>query len=104
MAAKRDWKRAVNPISRLSSMVPSQDGVERARDVVSEARADAPDSGGEWFGWVLPEGGNRRYAAVGFGERGFVVDVISGHILWEGAIAGRRELPRSMAELGRRPA
>ena len=35
------------------------------------------------------------------GERGFVVDVISGHIPWEGAIAGRRELPRTMAELGR---
>ncbi len=104
MAAKRDWKRAVNPISRLSSLVPSQDGVRRACDVVRDARPDAPAPGGEWFGWVLPEGGNRRYAAVGFGQRGFVVDVVSGHILWEGAIAGRRELPRSMAELGRPPA
>ena len=42
-----------------------------------------------------------RYAAVGFGQRGFVVDAISGHVLWVGAIDGERDLPRSMADVGR---
>lgn len=42
-----------------------------------------------------------RYAAVGCDHRGFVVDAVSGHILWAGEIAGEADLPRSLAAIAR---
>jgi hypothetical protein len=86
---------------RVDALTPHRDLVKRgieslcARDPELPA-ADSPD----WFGWELPEQPH-RYAAVGFGTRGFVVDGVSGHVMWAGEITGQKDLPHTLAEMGR---
>jgi hypothetical protein len=47
----------------------------------------------------MPEQPSGRYLAIGNDERGYVVDAVSGHVLWERPIESRRDLPRSVATL-----
>jgi hypothetical protein len=87
---------------RLESLTADRDLMSRA--IASLCELD-PELAGvdrkQWFGWELDGVSPPRYAAVGFGQRGFVVDAISGHVLWAGEIEGERDLPRSIADLGR---
>jgi hypothetical protein len=87
---------------RLESMTSNRDLPARAITTLCERDPElAAVERSEWFGWELEGVSPPRYAAVGFGQRGFVVDAISGHVLWVGAIDGERDLPRSMADVGR---
>ena len=73
--------------------------VERALEVLKKQRPDLEVEGRTWFGWELPEQPRGRYLAVGNDERGYVVDAVSGHVLWERAIGSRTDLPRSVTAL-----
>jgi hypothetical protein len=102
MATPRRGLRSLNPLRSFSALHragQAQDVVDRAVEAVRARRPDTPEQRSEWFGWPLAVEPRNRYAAVGFEGRGFVVDVVTGHILWERAIAGRGELPRSLSDL-----
>jgi hypothetical protein len=89
--------RALNPI-RAFTMSVEDDRVKKGIAVARRDRPDLPEDDSEWFGWPLPDEPRHRYVAVGIETRGFVVDVVSGHIIWESAIDGPRRLPRSIAD------
>ena len=71
--------------------------VDRGLEVLRSQRPDLRLEGHEWFGWELPDQPRGRYLAVGNDQRGFVIDAVSGHVLWERPIDGRGGLPRSIA-------
>jgi len=98
--------RLLNPFSRFEA----GPGVEQRLDDAIEAcrRGDAAAQvvGLDWFGWEPSDSPGGRYVLVGFGadpeigvERGcgYLVDVVSGHILWASPIAERRDLPLTMS-------
>jgi hypothetical protein len=89
--------RALNPI-RAFTMSAEDDRVQKAIDIARRDREGLPEDGSDWFGWPLPDEPRHRYVAVGIETRGFVVDVVSGHVIWESAIDGPRRLPRSIAD------
>ena len=93
--------RALNPI-RAFTLSAEDDRVQKAIDVALRDRQGLPEQRSEWFGWPLPDEPRHRYVAVGIDTRGFVVDVVSGHIIWESAIDGPRRLPRSIADTASR--
>ena len=96
--------RSLNPLRGLSALHRAgmgEDIVDRAVEAVRARRPDVPEARAEWFGWALAVEPRGRYAAVGFPGRGFVVDVVTGHVLWEGPVADRRELPRSLSDIAR---
>ena len=101
MAPERRWK-LLNPLRGVRTLTEagSQGGpVERALAVLLKQRPDLDLEGKTWFGWEMPEQPRGRYLAIGNDERGYVVDAVSGHVLWERAIDSRRDLPRSVAGL-----
>jgi hypothetical protein len=102
MATPRRGLRSLNPLRSFSALHRAgevRDVIDRAVEAVRARRPDTPEERSAWFGWTLAVEPRNRYAAVGFDGRGFVVDVVTGHILWERAIAGRDELPRSLTDL-----
>ena len=87
---------------RLEAFTSDRDLLGRAVASVCERHPELAAVGrSEWFGWELDDHRPPRYAAVGCDHRGFVVDAVSGHILWAGEIAGEAELPRSLAAIAR---
>lgn len=96
---------ALNPLRGFAEMgaVSADTRVATAIDVARAQRPALSQDDAEWFGWGLPDEPRHRYAAVGCQDRGFVVDVVSGHIIWEGPIEARRGLPRSISETAKRP-
>jgi hypothetical protein len=95
---------ALNPIRRFVEMeaaTASDERVVTAMAVARRERSGLPADDADWFGWGLPDEPRHRYAAVGCEGHGFVVDVVSGHILWEGPIESSRQLPRSIADTAR---
>ncbi|HEX5260192.1 MAG TPA: hypothetical protein VFW18_01850 [Gaiellales bacterium] len=101
MAPERRWK-LLNPLRGVRTLTEagSQGApVERALEVLKKQRPDLEVAGRTWFGWELPEQPRGRYLAVGNDQRGYVVDAVSGHVLWERAIESRRDLPRSLTAL-----
>jgi hypothetical protein len=63
----------------------------------------------DWFGGGLDGDVRKRYMAIGFTAapdrgleegRAFVVDVRSGHVIWQRPITHRRDLPRNITALG----
>jgi hypothetical protein len=98
---ERGWK-LLNPLRGVRTLTEAGSQgtpVDRALEVLKKQRPDLEVEGRTWFGWEMPEQPRGRYLAVGNDERGYVVDAVSGHVLWERAIAGRQELPRSVAAL-----
>jgi hypothetical protein len=62
-----------------------------------------------WFGDLLDGDVRLRYMAIGFTAapdrgldegRAYVVDIRSGHLIWQRPIADRGDLPRSITALG----
>jgi hypothetical protein len=87
---------------RLERLTTDRDLLARAIAALCELDPDLAEvERSQWFGWELDGVNPPRYAAVGYGRHGFVVDAISGHVLWAGEIEGELDLPRSMADLGR---
>ena len=101
MAPERRWK-LLNPLRGVRTLTEAGSQgtpVQRALDVLKKQRPDLEVEGRTWFGWELPEQPRGRYLAVGNDERGYVVDAVSGHVLWERAIERRKDLPRSVTAL-----
>lgn len=101
VAPERRWK-LLNPLRGVRTLTEAGSlgtPVARALAVLKKQRPDLEVEGQTWFGWEIPEQPRGRYLAVGNDERGYVVDAVSGHILWERAIEGRKDLPRSVATL-----
>jgi hypothetical protein len=101
VAPERRWK-LLNPLRGVRTLNEAGSlgtPVERALAVLEKQRPDLDLEGKTWFGWEMPEQPRGRYLAVGNDERGYVVDAVSGHVLWERPIDGRQELPRSVAAL-----
>jgi hypothetical protein len=101
VAPEGRWK-ILNPLRGVRTL--NQAGslgtpIERALAVLEKQRPDLDLTGKSWFGWEMPEQPRGRYLAVGNDERGYVIDAVSGHVLWERAIESRRDLPRSIAGL-----
>jgi hypothetical protein len=87
---------------RLEGLGADRDLIARAIDSLCELDPELAEvDRKQWFGSELEGVSPPRYAAVGYGQRGFVVDAISGHVLWAGAIEREADLPRSIADLGR---
>ena len=94
--------RLLNPlhgVRAMSAASRSRGGVDAAVEGVQSRPARRPEERREWFGWVLPEQPAGRFAAVGHAGRGYVVDTVTGHVLWEGEIEDSRSLPQSMDEI-----
>jgi hypothetical protein len=103
---RRRALKLLNPLRGFAEMEAAVAADERVATAIAVARRErpgVPEDDAQWYGWGLPDEPGRRYAAVGFDGRGFVVDVVSGHILWERPIDDRRQLPRSVADMASRP-
>ena len=92
----------MNPFSRLAAGPTAEQRIGQAALI---AAGDLAAADGEWFGWPPSDTGAGRYMLVGFlaGEgdhrhgRGYLVDVVSGHVLWQRELNARSDLPRTMA-------
>ena len=101
----------LNPFGALTDKGLPDERVMRAIAVVGAYREHLQDDRIPWFGWPLKDDVQERYVAVGFlasdelelpESRGYVADVVSGHLIWERGIEGARDLPRRVADLVRR--
>ncbi len=100
----------LNPFGALTDRAAPDQRVLRAIAVVGSYRERLQDDRIPWFGWPLKDDVQERYVAVGFVEderlgleqaRGFVADIVSGHLIWERRIDGPRDVPRRVADLVR---
>ena len=95
----------LNPFARIER------GMQDARTseaiaVVEALRPELADPRPAWFGGGLDGDTRARYVAVGYlaapdqgiaEGRAFVVDIRSGHVIWQRRIERRSELPRTVA-------
>ena len=102
------------PLRILHPFSPVEKGMADERMVTAIAVVEGLDPtlherGPRWFGDTLDGDVRRRYMAIGFiaapdrgleQGRAYVVDVRSGHLIWQRPIADRRDLPRSITALG----
>jgi len=96
---RRKTASLLNPfrgVQKMSRAARPEPAVERGLRVLRAQRPDVPVDELEWFGWDIEEGPRGRYVALGHDHRGYVVDGVSGHVLWEREIDGRNSLPRSL--------
>ena len=99
--------RLFNPFSRLDTAPTLNQRIEAAAGIVAGDGDDLPPAGAGWFGWLPSDAAGGRYMLVGFvaGEgalgdgRGYLVDVVSGHVLWRSRLHRRSDLPRSMSAI-----
>lgn len=100
-----------NPFQTLLDKVRPKPEMKDAIKVVHAYRVQYRDERIAWFGWPLRDDVAERYWALGFTEddevgldeaRGFVVDVVSGHVVWESKIEEPRDLPRNIAQFAKR--
>jgi hypothetical protein len=101
----------LNPFGSLVDKTLPDQRVLRAITIVGAYREHLQDDRIPWFGWPLKDDVQERYVAVGFladeelelaESRGYVADVVSGHLIWERGITNERDLPRRVADLVRR--
>ncbi len=105
---KRRSLKLINPFARVEQRMADARLAE-AIAVVEAADPGLRDREPAWFGGALEGDVRARYVAVGFTpvpDRGFdegrayVVDIRTGHVIWQRAIERRAELPHSVAALG----
>jgi hypothetical protein len=98
----------LNPFARIEQRM-ADDRLASAIEVVEALVPDLHDREPGWFGGPLDGDVRARYVAVGFTAdtdrgldegRAFVVDIRTGHVIWQRPIDRRSELPRHIATLG----
>jgi hypothetical protein len=100
----------LNPFSRITEKLQPDERLADAIRVVGAYREHLQDDRIAWFGWPLKDDVQDRYIALGFHaepelglveSRGFVADVVSGHLVWERSIEDRWDVPRRVSDLVR---
>ena len=107
-ARKRRSLKLINPFARVEKRM-ADDRLADAIAVVEAGDPELHDREPGWFGGALEGDVRARYVAVGFTPvpdrgldegRAYVVDIRTGHIIWQRTIERRADLPRSVAALG----
>jgi len=107
-ARRRRPAKLLNPFGRVQKQL-DDDRLAAAIAVVEGLDPALAELAPTWFGGGLEGDVRLRYMAVGFTAapdsgiaegRAFIVDVRSGHVIWQRAIEHRSELPRSVTALG----
>ena len=105
---RRRTVRLLNPFGRVEKRMDAE-RLAAAVAVVEALEPQLKEVAPAWFGGGLEGDVRQRYMAVGFTAapeaglaegRAYVVDVRSGHVIWQRAIEHRADLPRSVAALG----
>jgi hypothetical protein len=108
MASRRRSLKLLNPFARIEKRM-SDDRLADAIAVVEAADPELQDLQPGWFGGSLEGDVRARYVAVGFTAvpdrglaegRAYVVDIRTGHVIWQRSIERRAELPHSITVLG----
>ncbi|HEY2788949.1 MAG TPA: hypothetical protein VGI72_05795 [Gaiellales bacterium] len=104
---RRPSGRLLNPFGRVQKRM-DDDRLAAAIAVVEALDPGLVELAPAWFGGGLEGDVRLRYMAVGFTAapdagiaegRAFVVDVRSGHVIWQRTIERRTDLPRSVTAL-----
>lgn len=105
---RRPSLRLLNPFARIEQRM-AEDRLASAIEVVGVLLPDLHDRDPRWFGGPLEGDIRARYVAVGFTAdpdrgleegRAFVVDIRTGHVIWQRPLDRRADLPRHVAVLG----
>jgi hypothetical protein len=106
---KRRSMKLLNPFARVEKRM-NDERLAGAIAVVEAGDPELHDRDPAWFGGSLDGDVRARYVAVGYTPvpdrgldegRAYIVDIRTGHIVWQRAIERRAELPRSITALGR---
>jgi hypothetical protein len=107
-ARKRRSFKLLNPFARIEKRM-SDDRLAGAIAIVEAAEPELHGREPGWFGGPLEGDVRARYVAVGFTAvpdrgldegRAYVVDIRTGHVIWQRIIERRAELPHSITALG----
>lgn len=105
---KRRSLKILNPFGRIERRMADA----RLADAIAVVESGDPalhDREPAWFGGSLEGDVRARYVALGFTAvpdrgldegRAYVVDIRSGHVIWQRAIERRADLPHSISALG----
>lgn len=105
---KRRSLKLLNPFARIEKRM-SDSRMAEAIAVVEAADPELHDREPGWFGGSLEGDVRARYVAVGYTAvpdrgldqgRAYVVDIRTGHVIWQKSIERRAELPHSITALG----
>jgi hypothetical protein len=102
------------PLRLLHPFSPVEQGMVDERMATAIAVVEGASEGlrecePAWFGGRLDGDVRLRYMAIGFTAapdrgldegRAYIVDIRSGHVIWQRPISGRGDLPRSITALG----
>jgi hypothetical protein len=108
MAARRRSIKLLNPFARVEKRM-ADDRLAGAIAIVEAGEPGLHDRAPGWFGGPLDGDVRARYVAIGFTPvpdrgldegRAYVVDIRTGHIIWQRPIERRAELPHSITALG----
>jgi hypothetical protein len=100
--------RLLHPFSRVEQGM-ADERMAAAIAVVEGASLGLHECEPDWFGGRLDGDVRLRYMAIGFTAapdrgldegRAYIVDVRSGHVIWQRPITGRGDMPRSITALG----
>ena len=98
----------LNPFARIEKRM-SDDRLADAIAIVEAAAPELHEREPGWFGGSLEGDVRARYVAVGFTAvpdrgidegRAYVVDIRTGHVIWQRSIERRADLPHSISVLG----
>jgi hypothetical protein len=106
--------RTRRPMRLLHPFSPVEQGManERMATAIAVVEAASPGLHGcepAWVGGRLDGDVRLRFMAIGFTAapdrgldegRAYIVDIRSGHVIWQKPITDRRDLPRSITALG----
>jgi hypothetical protein len=105
---KRRSLKLLNPFARVEKRMADA----RLADAIAVVESGDPglhDREPVWFGGPLEGDVRARYVAIGYTPapdrgldegRAYVVDIRTGHVIWQRAIEHRAELPSSITALG----
>ena len=105
---KRRSLKLLNPFARVEKRMADARLAE-AIAVVESGDPHLHDREPGWFGGPLEGDVRARYVAVGYTPvpdrglaegRAYVVDIRTGHVIWQRPIEHRAELPRTITALG----
>ncbi len=104
---RRSTMRLINPFGRVERDM-ADERMQAAVTAVEALIPDLHDPRPHWFGGRLEGDVRLRYMAIGYTAspddgrdegRAFIVDIRSGHVIWQRPIGHRSELPRSVTAL-----